>query len=565
MNGIASAANKQAERSASRQPSQVLTEQFAGYAKTIPTTSTMASAGAGVATADLETGAASVQEAETKVKAQVAEAKARAAAEVAEAQARADKFRLVCQLAAEPTLCSACKTNPCLDKDECKLRKCILTCAEDDFDQLVEGFEYETRYYICLPEDMKLADVNYTFKEGFNFAPVHYWLSFTTKQNIRTFSDRGPLVQAIWVPPGIPVRNWGSSEMSAPVLYCIGPPIRWQVHSQIEHYENTISWCNVFGGVEVLFDSEILEMLARDKQIPLPPSLTQYIVDEMMQRMKTLEFRRLLQQGSTRVSDICATLRKYIALLTKVKRDLADKKTIKCDSADNKASKFDSTQVKLDSEAAKSEMLTKYAVFDLGYNVLKSYSPALDEKFCRVLETLGGFIGGSLAIKMLLRHDASWRKLENCRLQFKAEDIDIFVRACDASAIADRLQTIGGWSCTSNVYDAMPLANVSSCRIQDVFDKWIDVQLISIRPEKRSPVSDELDKYIDLSFCRVKFDGRRLHVPADMLLSDNSVNPVGQLINIAVSSQSNLTRVLTLLRCVKYLHRGFAIENLDKL
>jgi hypothetical protein len=78
-------------------------------------------------------------------------------------------------------------------------------------------------------------------------------------------------------------------------------------------------------------------------------------------------------------------------------------------------------------------------------------------------------------------------------------------------------------------------------------------------------ISGLCSEITDLSFCAVSFDGRYLRYPKYLEMEDGSFNHIGHLhyLEEFTGRLQRLPFIRSLLRCVKYILRGFQITNVD--
>lgn len=93
------------------------------------------------------------------------------------------------------------------------------------------------------------------------------------------------------------------------------------------------------------------------------------------------------------------------------------------------------------------------------------------------------------------------------------------------------------------------------------------VQVIVLHSEDKFPrTPKEFLKVVpDLSFTSVSFDGEKFSFPksANMLLADGSINMTGVLRFLPTMNNFRWRSIISLLRCIKYVSRGFSITNVQ--
>jgi hypothetical protein len=193
------------------------------------------------------------------------------------------------------------------------------------------------------------------------------------------------------------------------------------------------------------------------------------------------------------------------------------------------------------------------------YEKLESFNIDAN-KFFDLLESFEAIISGSFILQILL--DADW----------DSGDIDIYTTCTDYEIFISKMHEFFGTRRTDespemqqkNYYNSMnefKFDNVSS-RIGDVYTfpmnkNGLNVQLISIDVGTRKTVIQDIHDYIDrtfdFDFCKNTFNGYNLTI-------SNRQSIIDKRHDLSL----NLLPKLKFDRIIKYLNRGFIIDNLDQ-
>jgi hypothetical protein len=449
----------------------------------------------------------------------------------------------------------------------------------------------------------------YKYVEGLNFDPRPFdsdtkstcspgGFYFTTITDIRQYKNFGPLVQYIQVPEGIPViqdRDQSNGiKWRSPVVICVGEPILWECtqepsmtkfSAEDEYIIQACRWYLACGPEALRIeighgplwgDLRLLIAVASGTRTNAIVSAGQ--VADVLDMHMNLLVDAVLEMYQDKMIDIKTYT--YLSRVLVKKITSIDKNSTSNQQQQQQQQKEITNSCETCSNDGKQNELH---VIPVGTGYMKAFVPLFDNKFCSIMKCLDAEIFGSFALKMLMNLQrkpittaprmASAGKagttstgLHN-KTDWEPADIDIVVSHEDYETLKTRLIPM----CSSNSHgrDYRGMEEYIKAVVLFVLkdENMTKVQVIVLHSEDKFPrTPKEFLKVVpDLSFTSVSFDGEKFSFPksANMLLADGSINMTGVLRFLPTMNNFRWRSIISLLRCIKYVSRGFSITNVQ--